>query len=99
MDKPDELTAVAGSSGATRPNRLEIWKHIPEDRLLVETDAPTKAPADARNRFPLGLDADGSPINHPANIVVAYEALAELRGLSLDSLTQIVGQNFQRLFG
>ena len=98
-DKPDQPTSRAGSSGTTRPTRLELWKHVPTDRLLVETDAPTKAPAGAHNRFPLGPDADGSPINHPANILAAYEALAELRGVSLGNLTQIVEQNFQRLFG
>jgi TatD DNase family protein len=80
-------------------DRLENFRHLPADRLLVETDAPTKAPAGARNRFPLGADADGTVINHPANIVVAYEALAEVRGLSLDKLKLVVEQNFLRLFG
>ncbi|MCX6954232.1 MAG: TatD family hydrolase, partial [Verrucomicrobia bacterium] len=63
--------------------RQESFKVIPADRLLVETDAPVKAPAPDRNRFPLGEAPDGSTINHPANIVVAYEALAELRGVPL----------------
>jgi TatD DNase family protein len=80
-------------------DRLENFRHLPADRLLVETDAPTKAPAGTRNRFPLGAGADGTAINHPANIVVAYEALAELRGLPLDDLKRVVEQNFLRLFG
>jgi TatD DNase family protein len=80
-------------------DRRENFRHIPADRLLVETDAPTKAPAGGRNHFPLGPDADGAAINHPANIAVTYEALAELRGLTLENLKRLVAQNFVRLFG
>ena len=79
--------------------RLENFRHLPADRLLVETDAPVKAPTPDRNRFPLGEAEDGATINHPANILVAYEALAELRGLPLAELAAQVEKNFQRLFG
>lgn len=79
--------------------RQESFKIIPADRLLVETDAPVKAPAAARNRFSLGDSADGTAINHPANIAVAYEALAELRGVPLETLATQVAENFTRLFG
>ena len=78
--------------------RLDNFKAVPVDRLLVETDAPAKAPAAELNCFPLGLSADGSPINHPANITAAYAALAELRGLPLEELTTVVETNFLRLF-
>jgi TatD DNase family protein len=79
-------------------SRLDNFRHIPTKRLLVETDAPTKPPAGDRNRFPLPPAADGSPVNHPANIAVAYAALAELRGVSLDLLAPQLEQNFKRLF-
>ena len=79
-------------------DRLANFKSIPADRLLVETDAPTKAPPPVRNRFPLGNGADGSAINHPGNIIVAYEALAGVRGVALESLADQVEQNFTRLF-
>lgn len=79
--------------------RLDNFRHIPTKRLLVETDSPTKPPAGDRNRFPLPPAADGSPVNHPANIAVAYEALAELRGVSLELLAPQLEQNFRRLFG
>ncbi len=78
--------------------RLENFKIIPADRLLVETDAPTKPPAPELNRFPLPPAADGSAVNHPANIVVAYEQLTQLRDIPLDSLATQVEQNFRRLF-
>lgn len=80
-------------------SRLENFRHIPADRLLVETDAPVKAPPPERNRFPLGTAPDGSTINHPANVIVAYEALAELRGMVMEELTEQVEKNFTRLFG
>lgn len=79
-------------------SRLNNFRHIPAKRLLVETDAPTKPPPDDRNRFPLPPAADGSPVNHPANIAVTYEALAVLRGLPLESLAALVEKNFIRLF-
>lgn len=78
--------------------RLENFKAIPADRLLVETDAPTKPPPAALNRFPLPPAANGSAVNHPANIVVAYEQLAQLRQVPLESLATQVEQNFRRLF-
>lgn len=78
--------------------RLESFQAVPADRLLVETDAPAKAPPPERNRFPLGNDAEGSVINHPANIAAAYDALAELRGVALEPLAEQVEKNFQRLF-
>jgi len=83
---------------ARHASRLDNFRHIPTKRLLVETDAPTKPPAGDRNRFPLPPAADGSPVNHPANISAAYEALAELRGVSLDLLAPQLEQNFKRLF-
>ena len=80
-------------------SRLENFKAVPADRLLVETDAPTKPPPDHLNRFPLPPAADGSAVNHPANIAVAYEQLAALRGVSFDALASTVEANFLKLFG
>ena len=72
----------------------EIFRTLPLDRLLVETDAPDLRPPDERNPRPL---PEG--LNHPANIDLAYAALAELRSLPLDKLGHIVAENFSRLFG
>jgi TatD DNase family protein len=80
-----------------RRHRLENFRVIPADRLLVETDAPTKPPPAALNRYPLPAATEGE-VNHPANLIVAYEQLALLRGVSLEALAAGVEQNFRRLF-
>lgn len=76
----------------------EVFREVPEDRLLVETDAPDLAPPPEVNPHPL-QDAAGKGINHPGNLVVAYEALATLRGWTLAHLQEVVAANFARLFG
>ena len=75
----------------------DAFRQIPADRLLVETDAPDLRPPDERNPHPL-LDADGAAINHPANLLVAYAGLAELRGLPAAELETLVAENFAKLF-
>jgi TatD DNase family protein len=77
----------------------EVFREIPPDRLLVETDAPDMAPPAWRNLHPLGEDADGKAINHPANLEVAYAGLAEIRGLEVEVLGEQIEGNFSRLFG
>ena len=75
-----------------------VFQQIPLARLLVETDAPDMRPPEARNAHPL-QDAGGAALNHPANLALAYAALAELRGLSVGQLSAQVAENFARLFG
>lgn len=79
--------------------RREIFRGIPIERLLVETDAPDMSPPPEYTRHPLPPGPDGRPVNHPANLVVAYEELAGLRGLPLEVLAGHVQDNFRRLFG
>jgi TatD DNase family protein len=75
-----------------------VFRQIPLDRLLVETDAPDLRPPDERNPRPI-TGPDGDALNHPANIDLSYAALAELRGMSVSELSEIVAANFARLFG
>lgn len=79
--------------------RLEFFRQIPADRLLVETDAPAMRLPARLERFSLPTTADGFVPNHPANLVAAYAGLAELRGVTLESLATQVRENFLRLFG
>lgn len=81
-----------------KERQRETFRHIPIDRLLIETDAPDQCLPDNRVRFPL-TDAHGKPINHPANLRSVYEFAAEWLGQPVDDLSARVEENFHRLFG
>lgn len=68
-------------------NVREVARQVPDDRLLVETDAPWLAPVPHR----------GKP-NAPAYVLDTADYLARLRGSSLDALAELTTGNFYRLF-
>ena len=76
----------------------EAFKKVPPDRLLIETDAPDQLLPEEKNLHPLA-DANGKPLNHPANLPAVYAGLAEVLGENVDSLAARVAENFQRVFG
>jgi TatD DNase family protein len=76
-----------------------IFAQIPPERLLVETDAPALPAPRECEEFALPDRADGTQLAHPANLCVAYRALAKLRGMPLEELAAQVEQNTRRLFG
>jgi TatD DNase family protein len=61
---------------------------VPEDRLLVETDAPYLTPQAVRKER-----------NQPAFVTHTARFVAERRGLAYDELDALVTQNAARLFG
>jgi TatD DNase family protein len=61
---------------------------VPDELLLVETDAPFLAPQPRRGKT-----------NEPAFVTSTAEFVAELRGTSYEQLDQIVSDNSARLFG
>jgi len=77
----------------------ETFRHVPPDRLLIETDAPDQLLPQERNPRPLLDPASGKALNHPANLSAVYEFAAELLGEPLAVLAGMVEENFQRLFG
>lgn len=82
-----------------KQRQRETFRHVPSDRLLLETDAPDQCLPDSRNRWPLVHSATGRALNHPANLPAVYEFAAELFGESVESLATRVAENFQKLFG
>lgn len=68
-------------------NLQEAAKHIPEDRLLVETDSPYLAPVPFRGQ-----------INEPKNVVEVANFIASLKGVSYDYINNLVTKNFNKLF-
>ncbi|MDP3560400.1 MAG: TatD family hydrolase [Legionellaceae bacterium] len=65
----------------------EVAKKVPLDRILIETDAPYLAPVPHR----------GKP-NQPAWVKHVAEAMSEIRGESLESITEATSANFYRCF-
>lgn len=82
-----------------RARKLEPFRVIPSDRLLVETDAPFMPPPASLLGLAPTLMPDGAAIHHPSAIVVAYEGLAKIRSVSVDGLRDRSDENFIRLFG
>ena len=65
----------------------EIAAEVPEDRLLVETDAPYLAPVPHRGKR-----------NEPAFVTNTASVLADVRGMEAGRLADLTTTNFQRLF-
>lgn len=82
---------------ARKEAQREAFRHVPEDRLLIETDAPDQQLPDALNEFPL-TDQNGGKINHPANVRAVYEGLARICSRDTTALTEAAAANFERLF-
>jgi TatD DNase family protein len=64
-----------------------IASDVPQDRLLVETDAPYLAPVPHRGKA-----------NEPAYVAHTARVLAELIGVSDDAIAEVTTDNFYRLF-
>ncbi|HVC08204.1 MAG TPA: TatD family hydrolase [Solirubrobacterales bacterium] len=61
---------------------------LPEELILVETDAPYLTPQEMRGES-----------NEPANVVATARALAEVRGVSYGELEETVEGNARAVFG
>jgi TatD DNase family protein len=81
-----------------KERQREVFRTVPADRLLIETDAPDQLPPEPWIRHPL-TGQDGKPLNHPANLQAVYEFAAKCLKQPVDDLAGRVETNFKRLFG
>ncbi len=65
----------------------EVFREVPLDRLLVETDAPYLAPIPHRGKR-----------NEPSFVTHTAAMLASLKGVSVEEIARITTENFFRLF-
>lgn len=73
---------------AKNPAQLEVYRAIPGDKLLLETDAPFLTPVPYRGT-----------INEPKQLGVVVDFLAELRGEDRGQLAMTTTANARKLFG
>lgn len=82
---------VSFAGNVTFPNAQALRSLVPlvpDDRLLIETDAPFLAPQPVRGRP-----------NEPAYVAHTAVALAHLRGVTPETLGTMTTRNARRLFG
>ncbi len=65
----------------------EVARFVPQDKLLIETDAPWLAPVPHRGKQ-----------NWPALVKLVAAVIAEQRGTSIEHIARITRDNFYRLF-
>ena len=65
----------------------EVAREVPDDRLLVETDAPFLAPPPHRGKR-----------NEPAFVVEVSRRVAALRGVEPEAVGDLARRNYERLF-
>ena len=68
----------------------EIVPHIPEDRILIETDAPYLTPAPQKNK---------TRRNEPAFVASVLTRLAQIRNTDPERLARTIFDNTLRLYG
>jgi TatD DNase family protein len=82
-----------------KARQCEVFRHVPADRLLVETDAPDQLPPASLVTHPLPA-AGGRPApNHPANLGAIQGFLAAKLGVPPAEFAGQIAANFARLFG
>jgi len=81
-----------------KERQRDVFRKVPLERLLVETDAPDQSPPEEFLTHRLEGGVAGRPLNHPANLVGIQRALADVLRLAPDRLEEQLEGNFRRLF-
>lgn len=92
LEKVLERDLYIGINGiatfAKDPAQLDVYKAVPLDRLLLETDAPFLTPTPYRGK-----------INEPKRLVAVADFLADLRGEDRQVVAKVTTENARKLFG
>jgi TatD DNase family protein len=87
-----DLNAYISASGVVTFKKSEelslIFKDIPNNRILVETDSPYLAPVPLRGKT-----------NEPSYIIHTVKFLSEIKKINFEEFSQITTNNFFNLFG
>jgi TatD DNase family protein len=67
---------------------VDLLRQVPDDRLLIETDAPYLAPVPKRGRR-----------NEPANVVHVAEAVARHLDIGTEEVARRSTENARRFYG
>lgn len=81
---------ISFSGMVTFPSKVvlvEVIKNVPLDKFLIETDAPYLAPVPHRGK-----------INYPAYVKIVAEKIAEIKGKSIDEISNLSYSNTSKLF-
>ena len=73
---------------------LEVFRKLPRDRILLETDAPDMRPPHHHLTHSLPEN-----LNHPANLPAIGNALAAALGMSPENLAELTRNNAASCFG
>jgi TatD DNase family protein len=73
---------------------LDVFRQLPHDRLLLETDAPDMLPPEEIITHPLPGNH-----NHPANLPAIGHALARVLGMTPEAVADLTRANARRCFG
>lgn len=79
------FSGIVSFKNAEDLRQIAAW--VPEDRLLIETDAPYLTPAPHRGK-----------LNHPALVRHVADVIAGIRQISVDRVAELTAANYQRLF-
>ncbi|MBQ6775428.1 MAG: TatD family hydrolase [Synergistaceae bacterium] len=84
------LCAFGGAltwKGKASEELREVFRRIPAERILLETDCPYMTPAPFRGK-----------LNEPSYIKLVYERAAAERDLSVEELADIIERNAEKFF-
>ena len=71
-----------------KSDRVDVARTVPLERILIETDAPFLTPQVHRGTR-----------NEPAYVRYVAETIAEVKGVAVDEVIAVTGDNARRLFG